>query len=195
MNRKQQLTTDSQRSLYESIMELYEALDNAFLQHHNRSLPLNETFVDRWERAKKLGFGERSSIYDSSVVIGDVKVGVNVWIGPFTIIDGSGKIAIGDYCTISAGVHIYTHDNVKQTLTSGAMEIERAPVAVGKNVYVGPNAIIAKGVNIGDSCVIGANAFVNKDVPANSIVIGQPAKVVGKVEFNDGKPIFVYSNK
>lgn len=195
MNRKEQLASDSQKSFYESIIELHETLDNAFLRNYNRSLPLNETFIDRWDRAKKLGFGGKSSIYDSSVVIGEVKVGMNVWIGPFTIIDGSGNITIGDYCTISAGVHIYTHDNVMQTLTSGAMEIERTPVAIGNNVYVGPNAIITKGVTIGNNCVIGANAFVNRDVPDNTIVMGQPGKVVGKVEFKEGKPIFVYHDR
>jgi len=128
-------------------------------------------------------------------VIGDVKVGMNVWIGPFTIIDGSGKIVIGDYCTISAGVHIYTHDNVKQTLTSGVIEIERTPVSIGNNVYIGPNAIITKGISIGNTCVIGANAFVNRDVPAHSIIMGQPGKVVGKIEFKDGIPVFVYDKK
>ena len=176
MNRKEQLTNDSQKSFYESILELHETLDNSFLRNHNRSLPLNEVLIDRWERAKKLGFGENTSIYDSSVVIGEVKVGMNVWIGPFTIIDGSGNISIGDYCTISAGVHIYTHDNVKQTLTSGKMQIERTPVVIGNNVYVGPNVIITKGVSIGNNCVIGAGAFVNRDVPDHSIVMGQPGK-------------------
>ena len=195
MNRKEQLPTDSQKSFYDSIMDLHETLDNAFMRNYNRSLPLNEVLIDRWDRAKKLGFGEKSSIYDSSVVIGDVKVGMNVWIGPFTIIDGSGKIVIGDYCTISAGVHIYTHDNVKQTLTSGVIEIERTPVSIGNNVYIGPNAIITKGISIGNTCVIGANAFVNRDVPDHSIIMGQPGKVVGKIEFNDGIPVFVYDKK
>ena len=195
MNRKEQLTSDSQKTFYESIMELHETLDNAFMRNHNRSLPLNEVFIDRWDRAKKLGFGDKTSIYDSSVVIGDVKVGTNVWIGPFTIIDGSGKIEIGDHCTISAGVHIYTHDNVKQTLSSGAIEIERTPVKIGNNVYVGPNAIVVKGITIGNFCVIGANAFVNNDVPDHSIVMGQPGKVVGKVEFKDGNLFFVYDKK
>lgn len=195
MNRKEQLTNDSQKKFYESILELHETLDNSFLRNHNRSLPLNEMLIDRWERAKKLGFGDNTSIYDSSVVIGNVKVGMNVWIGPFTIIDGSGNISIGDYCTISAGVHIYTHDNVRQTLTSGKMQIERTPVLIGNNVYVGPNVIITKGVSIGNSCVIGAGAFINKDVPDYSIVMGQPGKVVGKIEFKNGEPVFVYDNK
>lgn len=192
MNRKEQLTNDSQKSFFDSILQLHRQLDDAFLKNLNRSLPLNETFIDRWERAKKLGFGEKTSIYDSSVVIGDVKVGKNVWIGPFTIIDGSGGIAIGDFSTISAGVHIYSHDNVKQTLTSGMQEIERLPVSIGNNVYVGPNVVITKGITIGNSCVIGASAFVNRDIPDNSIVLGQPGKVVGTVEFSNGSPVFVY---
>ncbi len=72
------------------------------------------------------------------------------------------------------------------------MEIERTPVVIGNNVYVGPNAIITKGVTIGNSSVIGAGAFVNKDVPGHSIVMGQPARIVGRVDFKDGKPVFVY---
>lgn len=192
MNRKEQLTSESQKSFYDAILQLHQQLDDAFLKNFNRSLPLNETFIDRWDRAKKLGFGENTSIYDSSMVLGDVRVGKNVWIGPFTIIDGSGKVSIGDFCTISAGAHIYTHDNVKQTLSSGKIEIERAAVSIGHNVYVGPNAVITKGITIGNCCVIAAAAFVNKDIPDNSIVMGQPGKVVGKVEFRDGAPHFVY---
>ena len=192
MNRREQLKSESQKNFYDSILELHQHLDDAFLMNFNRSLPFNETFIDRWDRAKKLGFGENTSIYDSSVVLGNVKVGKNVWIGPFTIIDGSGDIKVGDFCTISAGVHIYSHDNVKQTLSSGKIAIERSPVSIGNNVYIGPNAIITKGISIGNCCVIGAGAFVNKNVPENSIVTGQPGKVVGKVEFEDGSPVFVY---
>ena len=192
MNRKEQLN-DSQKSFYASIMELHEKLDDAFLKNFNRSLPLNETFVDRWDRAKKLGFGENTSIYDSSIVLGEVKVGSNCWVGPFTILDGSGKVEIGNFCTISAGVHIYSHDNVMQTLSSGAMEIERQPVKIGNNVYIGPHAVISKGVSIGDCCVIGAGTFVNRDVPSNSIVVGQPGRVTGTIEFTNGKPVFVYN--
>ena len=46
------------------------------------SLPLADYFVDRWDKARLLGFGEGSSIYDSSLVIGDVKIGKNAWVGP-----------------------------------------------------------------------------------------------------------------
>ncbi len=184
MIREDKLTNESDKKLYNQIIGLHKTLDKAFLKEYHRSLPFNETIFDRWDRSKKLGFGNDTSIYDSSLVFGNVKVGNNCWIGPFTIIDGSGGLQIGNYCTISAGVHIYSHENVKQTLTSGKRDIEGAQGKIGINVYIGPYAVITKGVSIGKFVVIGANSFVNKDIPPNSIVIGQPGKVVGKVVFN-----------
>lgn len=192
MNRKENITSEKSLALFEQMLELHKQLDDAFMAQFNRSLPLAETLLDRWDRAKKMGFGENSSIYDSAIVIGDAKVGKNVWIGPNTIIDGSGGLTIGDFCTISSGVHIYTHDNVKQTLSSGNIPIERQPVSIGNNVYIGPNAIVTKNIAIGDFCVVGAYTLVNKDVPDNSIVMGQPGKVMGKVKFDNGMPIFEY---
>ncbi len=52
------------------------------------------------------------------------------------------------------------------------------PVCIGKNVWLGEGCIVMPGVTIGDGCVIGAHAVVNKDIPAESIAIGSPAKVV-----------------
>lgn len=192
MNRQEELINSSESELYSQIIKLHKDLDDAFLLKYERSLPFNETLFDRWERAKKLGFGENTSIYDSSMVLGKVQVGKNCWIGPYSIIDGSGGLQIGNYCTISAGVHIYSHDNVLQTLSSGITPIERERVLIGNNVYIGPNAIIVKGVEIGNFCVIGASAFINKNVPDKSIVVGQPGRQVGKVEFKDGVPVFEY---
>src|SRR4051794_1142773 len=68
-----------------------------------RDLPLEEMLFDRWERAKSLGFGEKTSIYHNSYVYGDVSVGANTWIGPFTLLDGSGGLKIGSFCSISSG--------------------------------------------------------------------------------------------
>lgn len=192
LKRKEQISDKDSLAFYEQIVKLHKELDDAFIKQFNRSLPFAENLIDRWDRAQKLGFGENSSIYDSSMVIGDVVVGNHVWIGPNTIIDGSGGLEIGNFCTISSGVHIYTHDNVKQTLTSNAHPIERSQVRIGNNVYIAPGAIITKGVSIANFCIIGAYAFVNKNIPENSIVIGQPAKVVGNIKFVDGAPVFNY---
>ncbi len=145
----------------------------------NRVLPISEYFSDRWEKARYLNFGENSSIYDSSYVFGDVKVGNNCWVGPFTILDGSGGILeIGNNCNISAGVHIYTHDTVDKVIYSS--EIKTADVKIGNNVYIGPNSVISKGVSIGDNVVIGSNSFVNRDIPDNSKAYGSPAIIKGK---------------
>lgn len=150
---------------------------NVVQQRWERTLPLAEYVVDRWQKAKALSFGEGTSIYDSSLVLGSVKVGRNVWIGPFTVLDGSGGLMIGDHCSISAGVQIYTHDTVKWATSGGSAPVDRAPVTIGSRCYIGPNAIISKGVTIGDGCVIGANSLVNADVPAEMKAWGTPAKI------------------
>ena len=142
----------------------------------NRVLPLNELLTDRWEKAKFLGFGEGSSIYDSSLIIGNVKVGINTWIGPFTVLDGSGKLEIGNNCSISAGVQIYTHDSVQWAISGGSIPYDYGGVKIGNNCYIGPNTIITKGVEIGEGTIIGSNSFVNTSFGKKSKVAGNPAK-------------------
>ena len=180
---------------YNNLESLHNKLDGYFKSTFNRSLPFNEEISDRWVRAQRLGFGDKSSIYDSAFVFGDVKMGKNCWIGPFTIIDGSGGLSIGDNCTISVGVHLYSHDNLKQTLTGGMVEIERSPLFIGNNTYVGPQSIITKGVTIGNHCVVAANSFVNCNIEDNAIYGGNPAKKIGTVEVNNQNVTFNYLSK
>ncbi|MDR1917247.1 MAG: acyltransferase, partial [Synergistaceae bacterium] len=164
-------------------------LDSFFMERWNRSLPLAELIGDRWERAKRLGFGENSSIYDSSIVFGDVKVGENTWIGPYTILDGSGGLEIGSFCSISAGVQIYSHDSVLWALSGGESQYEREKVVIGDRCYIGPNSVISRGVHIGNGSVVGAMSFVKEDVPEGRLAVGIPAKVKGYVFIKDGKLI------
>lgn len=148
-------------------------------ERFNRTLPFGDYIVDRWEKAKELGFGEGTTIYDSSLVLGDVKVGKNTWIGPFTILDGSGGLEIGSNCSISAGVQIYSHDTVGRSVSGGVVPVVRAGTKIGSDCYLGPNVVIAKGVSIGDKAVIGANSLVLTDIPAGSKAFGTPCRVVG----------------
>lgn len=173
----------------ELFLDLYKKLRDTMRKNWKRDLPFDEMVFDRWERAKSLGFGEGSSIYHNSYVYGDVTVGRNTWVGPFTLLDGSGGLTIGDYCSISAGVHIYTHDTVKWAVSGGKAPYERAPVRIGNCCHIGGQTVIAKGVTIGDHCVIGACSFVNKDIASHTIAIGTPCKPVGVVKVNAGDAI------
>jgi len=181
MDRNKSLKNCKSIGIFKQLIMLHHDLDQAFISQFNRSLPFNEEIFDRWKRAEELGFGKESSIYDSSLVFGKVKVGSYCWIGPFTIIDGSGGLKIGNYCTISVGVHIYSHDNINRTLSSGRIPIDRKPVTIGNNNYIGPYTIITKGISIGNYCIIGAYSLINKNVPDYSFVIGQPGIIRGRV--------------
>lgn len=161
-----------------------------------RDLPLADYIVDRWERARELGFGAGTSVYDQALVLGDVHVGEKTWIGPGTVLDGSGGLTIGSTCSISAGVQIYTHDSVRWALSGGDAPYEHAPVAIGDCTYVGPCAVIAKGVTIGRRCVVGAHSFVNRDLPDDSIAVGAPCRIVGRVvEAGDGSLSLTYTDR
>ena len=170
--------------LYDRFRELWEQLRRHIDEKYHRTLPLADYLIDRWERARKLGFGRGTSVYDSCLVLGDVKVGGDTWIGPFTVLDGSAGLRIGSNCSISAGVQIYTHDTMRWAVSGGQAGPERAATAIGSRCYLGPNVVVAKGVTIGDGCVIGANSLVLCDIPAGSKACGAPCKVVGRTDEN-----------
>lgn len=151
------------------------------IKQWNRMLPTSELFIDRWEKAKMLGFGEGTSVYDSCVVLGQVNVGESVWIGPFTLLDGSGGLSIGDNCNIGAGVQMYSHDAVKRALSGNKLEVERASTSIGDNCHIGPGCIFLKGVSIGHHCVVGAGCVVTKSFPPFSVIVGVPGRKVGEV--------------
>ena len=171
-----------EKELFQTLLKLVGSLRDFVARKWNRSLPLGDYFSDRWERAKGLGFGEGSSIYDSSLVLGEVQVGRDTWIGPFTLLDGSGGLAIGDQTTISAGVHLYSHDSVKRTLSGNQVDSERAPTKIGSRCYLGPNVVVSMGVSIGDGSVIGANSLVLENIPKGTKAFGNPCRVVGPAE-------------
>ena len=133
----------------------------------DRHVSIQDLLSDRWETAKFYGFGEGTSCYNNSLIQGDVKVGKNTWIGPNTVLDGKGSISIGDFCSISTGVQIYSHSSVKWSTSLGKLPLEYSPVKIGNGVFIGPNSIIQMGVTIGDKAIIGAMSFVNKNVPEN----------------------------
>jgi acetyltransferase-like isoleucine patch superfamily enzyme len=164
------------------LQHLVQLLDNYHRERWQRHVAIGDAVTDRWARASQLGFGEGSSVYDSALVLGDVRVGTHTWVGPNTVLDGSGGLTIGDWCSISAGVQIYTHDSVSWAVSGGKAPIGRTPTEVGSNTYIGPNAIINRGLRVGMRCIIGASSLVLEDVPDGSVAHGIPASVVESTE-------------
>ena len=160
------------------IYNLYKWLFYKKKKEWDRYMPINELFVERHQKAKLMGLPEGTTIHDSSHVYGDVEIGSNTWIGPFTILDGTGILKIGNFCSISTGVQIYTHSTDKWSISGGKHPYEYDPVIIENNCYIGPNAIIQKGVTIRKGTVVGANSFVNKSFPPNSKIVGNPAKLI-----------------
>ena len=107
-------------------------------------------------------------------------IGENVFINAACHFQDQGGIEIGDDCLIG-------HNVVLATLNHGLQPEDRGnlypkPIKLERNVWVGSNATITAGVTIGESAVIAAGAVVTKDVPANTVVGGIPAKEIKQIE-------------
>lgn len=106
----------------------------------------------------------------------NITIGKNVFINSGCKFQDWGGITIGDGALIG-------HSVVLATINHGFSPDTRhdnapAPIVVGKNVWIGSNAVILPGVTIGDNAVVAAGAVVTKDVPENTVVGGVPARVI-----------------
>lgn len=102
--------------------------------------------------------GEGLNLMSGAVLTNDIRLGEGVLVNLNCTIGHD--VVLGDYCELSPGVHV-----------SGN-------VVLGANVVLGTGAVVLPGISIGDNTVIGAGSVVNKDVPANAVAVGIPAKVI-----------------
>lgn len=92
-------------------------------------------------------------------------------------------VTIGDNVFISVGAKIICHDGAVLPFRKQYPDLDiTRPVVIGSNIFIGAGALILGGVTIGDGCIVGANAVVAKDVPAGSVVAGNPARIVKSTE-------------
>jgi maltose O-acetyltransferase len=99
----------------------------------------------------------------------------------FTVLDEA-NVTIGDDCFIGPNVSIYTACHSTDPVERNSRKEWALPVAVGNNVWIGGAVTILPGVTIGDNVTIGAGSVVVRDIPSNCVAVGNPCKVVRKLD-------------
>jgi acetyltransferase-like isoleucine patch superfamily enzyme len=134
-------------------------------------------------RKGEIHFGRFVWIGDGSKIRcheGTVEIGPKTVMGQECTISAYQRVRIGEQCVIADRAMFIDFDH-------GVVEVERPirvqgiykrDVEVGSNVWIGYGACILRGVRVGDNAIVGTNAVVTKDVPANAVVAGAPARII-----------------
>lgn len=111
-------------------------------------------------------------------------IGNNCYIGKKVLFDLPCRIVIEDEAVIGARVSIFTHADCGTRLMSKYFPRKTGSVLIGRGTWIGANATILCGVNIGEKCVVAAGSVVTKSFNSNEIIAGVPAKKIGNI--NEG---------
>lgn len=140
-----------------------------------------------WPHQVKIGEG--SAVLDGTVFdycYGNwrpgpcITIGANSYVGRRVDFNCRVSISVGDDCLIAAGCRFIDHDHATaEGVLIRAHDGPEIAIKVGNNVWLGANAIVLKGVNIGDGAIVGAGAVVTQSIPANEIWAGVPARRLG----------------
>lgn len=112
----------------------------------------------------------------------NIYTGKNVFFNFNCCILDVNKVSIGNDVLVGPNVQIYTATHPLDAATRKSWLEFAKPINIGNDVWIGGNAVICPGVNIGDGAVIAAGAVVTKNVPANVVVGGNPAKIIKQID-------------
>jgi|SRR6185312_10816458 len=136
---------------------------------------------------KLIGRSGSLEVMSNSLVSDDSEIGQYTYIGYNCCIT---KSKIGRYCSIANNVSIglgeHDHSNISTSslfYENPYQKLTQKDCIIGNDVWIGVDSIVRRGVSIGNGAVIGANSFVNSDIPDFAIAAGNPAKII-KLRFN-----------
>lgn len=129
-----------------------------------------------------------SGMFQRTVIVarngGRISIGNNVGISGATIY-ARDSVTIGDNTLIGANAKIFDNDfhplDSNERISNNEEAIKVKPVRIGQNVFIGCNAIILKGAEIGDNTIVGAGSVVTGKFPSNCVIAGNPARIVKEV--------------
>jgi acetyltransferase-like isoleucine patch superfamily enzyme len=118
-----------------------------------------------------------------------INIGSHVGIGEYAHLGGAGGLEIGNDCIVGPyfSCHPENHQFINQDELIRLQGVTRSGIKIGNNCWIGAKVTILDGVTIGENCVIAAGAVVTKDMPANAVIGGVPAKVIKMRDHNDIK--------
>jgi acetyltransferase-like isoleucine patch superfamily enzyme len=177
--------------LKKAYLKFQEFYVHHFLRPQLESLGKGFTFLRPWH-VELFGAPIELGEYINVVASSDRNVSLAIWAEQ----NDRGRIRVGNYCLICAGVRIgsaheilignncmlasnaYITDSDWHDIYNRVSIGKTAPVHIENNVWIGDSVIVCKGVSVGENSIIGAGAVVVDDIPANCIAAGNPAKVV-----------------
>jgi acetyltransferase-like isoleucine patch superfamily enzyme len=115
---------------------------------------------------------------------GSIRIARRVWLGPYVVIYGHGGVEIGEQTLVSMHCTILSSNHAIAPMGTLIRDVadELRPTKIGRDVWIGANAVILGGVTIGDGAVVAAGAVVTKDVEPGAVVAGVPARAIRKRE-------------
>lgn len=111
----------------------------------------------------------------------NITCGERVYFNVNCVVLDVAKVIIGNDVMFAPGVQLYTATHPVDKELRKTLEYGK-PITIGNDVWIGGGTIILPGITIGNNCVIGAGSVVTKDVPDNSMAVGNPAKVIKKLD-------------
>jgi lipopolysaccharide O-acetyltransferase len=131
------------------------------------------------------GVGLRMDVFGKSPCA-RITIGIGVEVGDYVHIAAIDRVTIGSNCLLASKVFITDHDHGVYSGSGQSFNCQKQnekclnsrPVCIGNNVWIGEGVVILKGVSVGENSIIGAASVVVKNVPANVIVSGSPARII-----------------